>query len=384
MPGALSKQLPNGRAAADLNSADRELFVEVIQIVSDQVEQGGWQSLQNLIIALKLIKLRHPWLKSAWETSDNAPNYTALLYQLSMRAMQEVTGIKVAGSHNNEPGWGKNICDTLGAVAARAAKGEALIAAIVDAVSLCEALDNTAPPGHLSRIAEGPEQPASFKVSGTLNLGSRTVYDRIFEEGGMRFWQFQDIGPGLFVAEAKLEAALAASSLQKEEGRWKSRTSGTAVRGGERAKTELSVDERREVQNLKLEKKQVHDARGTGSPRALLALPALALWGAHANLAQPVKVRAPEVGRKLQHQLRRVFLGEIREAVLELLRGGRGILPGTLPLPVLVLEDWRVCTPEAAVQSGCGCALVVRAGACANFVAPRLSARGCRGGGRRR
>ena len=55
-------------------------------------------------------------------------------------------------SHNNEPGYGKNIGDTLGAVAARLAKNHAMVLTILDVRSLATTLDATALAEHTTPI----------------------------------------------------------------------------------------------------------------------------------------------------------------------------------------------------------------------------------------
>ena len=57
----------NGKAPAGA-----PLFLEVIQIACDETIQDAWQTTMNMIIALKILKERHPWINACYETSDNA------------------------------------------------------------------------------------------------------------------------------------------------------------------------------------------------------------------------------------------------------------------------------------------------------------------------
>lgn len=201
-----------------LAGEDREMFLEVVQICSDAVTQDAWQTVCNLMIMLKLAKQRHPFLEGTHETCDNAPNYTAQLYLQCLRFVKEHTGIAIVESHNNEPNCGKNIGDTLGSVAARAAKSQALHNAIVDAISLATSLDLSAPPSHITRVAQFAEQPEGLKITASaLVLHSRTIYDRKIEEAGMRFWQFYGIGAGLLIPNNELDVLLSGEQLRAED-----------------------------------------------------------------------------------------------------------------------------------------------------------------------
>ena len=153
-------------AGEGLEGKDHELFLEVFQVVSDAVQQDAWQTLCNFIIVLRLIHLRHPWLTQCFETSDGAPNYVAGLFQLGLRFMFEKTGIAVVMSHNNEPGCGKNIGDTLGAVAARLAKNHATAAACFSCSSCSSCSSFTAAAIHAAIVgsASGRATPGPKPV----------------------------------------------------------------------------------------------------------------------------------------------------------------------------------------------------------------------------
>ena len=73
----------------------RGFIVEFYNVVSDVVVQDGYQSVLNFRTILKMIKKRHPRIKTCTRETDGAGSYNSVFIALFMNKMEEQTEIKV-------------------------------------------------------------------------------------------------------------------------------------------------------------------------------------------------------------------------------------------------------------------------------------------------